>query len=370
MIATDQGVTLMRRVRCTGRLRVVLMTTPLLITRLLLATVFALAAVGKLADLSGTRSAMVEFGLPRPFAPAAALVLPMTEILVAASLVVTSTGRVGAILALALLACFAAAIGAARLRGRSPDCHCFGAIHSAPAGGATLLRIGALAALTALVVVGGPGRDLGDALAGVDTLVVLGAFVTGAVLVAQAAFSWQLLRRHGRLIERVRALEELAEGRPRVTRRGSGLPIGSPAPAFELVDLDGVRHTLADLLASGRPLALAFSEPGCAACAALPATLSRLQADRAGELDVVLISRGSGAENVAKLGADRLAHVLLQSGREVAELFDVASVPSAVTISPDGHVASRLAVSLPAIVELLAEPAGRTSPSALLEVIA
>ncbi len=369
LYVTNRGSTLMRGPRATCKLRVAEMTTPLLIIRLLLAAVFGLAAGGKLIDLSGTRRALVEFGVPRPAAPAGALVLVMSELLTAVLLVVTSTGRAGAILALALLASFATAIAMARLRGRAPDCHCFGAIHSAPAGGATLARIGVLAALAAFVLVRGPGRDLGDALAAPHVPLVLGAVGAGAVLLAQAALSWQLLRRHGVMIERIRALEERAESRPRPTRRGSGLPIGSPAPAFTLVDLDGSQRTLDDLLAPGRPVALAFSEPGCPACAELPATLSQLQADRAGELDVVLISRGSGRETVSLPGVDGLEHVLLQSEREVAELFNVASVPCAVTISPDGQVTSRLAVSIPAIVELLAEPGTRTSRP-LLEVIA
>ena len=78
----------------------------------------------------------------------------------------------------------------------------------------------------------------------------------------------------------------------------------------------------------------------------------------------MLISRGTPAENVAKLGADRLANVLLQSEREVAARFNVASVPSAFTIAPDGRVASRLAVGLAAIEELLAggPPAGGQTP--------
>jgi methylamine dehydrogenase accessory protein MauD len=173
------------------------------------------------------------------------------------------------------------------------------------------------------------------------------------VIAAQAALGWQLMRQHGRLIERVRALEEGAPGRQRATPPPPGLPIGTPAPAFALVDLDGTPRSLSELLAPGRTLALAFSEPDCPACAAMPPALARLQAERDGELDVVLISRGSREENEAKLGAGRLATVLLQSEREVALQFNVASVPSALTIGPDGRVTSRLAVGLAAIEDLL-----------------
>ena len=45
-------------------------------------------------------------------------------------------------------------------RGEAPDCHCFGQLHSAPAGRGTLARNGVLAALAGVVVVHGPGTPL------------------------------------------------------------------------------------------------------------------------------------------------------------------------------------------------------------------
>jgi methylamine dehydrogenase accessory protein MauD len=330
------------------------MLTALLIARLVLAATFALAAGGKLFDMPGTRSALAEFGVPKAVAAPATYALPLTELAVAVFLIPSPTGRASAVGALALLVVFALAVGLARLRGRTPDCHCFGAIHSAPAGTATLLRIVALAAVSGVVIGAGAGRDLGQALAGIDPWLLVGVAILAAVLIAQALFSWQLLRQNGRLIERVRALEENASARPRSSAPAPGLPIGTPAPPFELLDLHGVPRTLGELLAPGRTLALAFSEPDCGACASLPALLARLQAARDGALDVVLISRGSTAENQAKLGAGRLSTVLLQVEREVAVRFGVASVPSVMTIGSDGRVTSKLAVGEAAIEELLA----------------
>jgi peroxiredoxin len=342
------------------------MPTSLLIIRLLLASVFTLAAVGKLLDVRGTRSGLLEFGVPETLAPAGAVMLPAAEIVTAALLLVTPSGRAGAFLSSALLACFAIAVGGARLRGESPDCHCFGAVHSAPAGVSTLLRIGVLGALAALVVIRGPGRDLGDVLGGMGGPVIAAVLAAGAVIVAQAALSWELLRRHGRLVERIRELE----GPARPTAGRAGLQIGSLAPTFKLTDLDGAPRSLEEFLIPGRSLILAFSEPACSACSALPATLARSQAERDDETEIVLISRGTGAENVARLDGDRPVTVLLQREREVAERFGVVSVPCAMAIDSDGRVASRLAVSLPAIRRLLGEPADRTGDAPLLEVIA
>jgi methylamine dehydrogenase accessory protein MauD len=262
---------------------------------------------------------------------------------------------------LALLVVFTVVIARAMALGEEPECHCFGAIHSARAGWWVLSRNLALAGVTAVVAVAGPGESVGAALRGVDTAILAGVLALVVVLVAQAAFSWQLLRQNGRLLERVRALEESGGS----SRPAPGLPVGDHAPAFALADLDGVTHTLADLLAPGLPVALAFSEPDCQACASLVPQLARLRATRAGELEVALITRGSSAENRTRLGAGALPTVLLQHEREVATRFGVASVPSAMVVAPDGQVASRLAVGQLAIEELLSSHGAPVAVSVL-----
>src|SRR5438093_6407544 len=113
------------------------MTGGLLLARVVLAGVFGVAALAKLADREGSRVAMGEFGVPERFAGPLAVLLPAAELTVAVTLLLTPTARGGAVAALALLALFIAAIGANLARGRKPDCHCFGQLHSAPAGPAT-----------------------------------------------------------------------------------------------------------------------------------------------------------------------------------------------------------------------------------------
>ena len=128
------------------------MYSGLLIARLLLALVFALAAVGKIKDRAGSRQAITDFGLPAPLAIPLGILLPLCELAVAAALIPKATAWWGAVGALALLLLFVAGIGINIARGRKPDCHCFGQIHSAPAGWKTLLRNGLLAALAGFVV--------------------------------------------------------------------------------------------------------------------------------------------------------------------------------------------------------------------------
>ena len=108
--------------------------------RLILAATFVVAGVAKLGDREGSRQAVSEFGLPDRLAGPISIMVPLAELAAAALLIGTSTARVGAALALALLVAFCAAIARSMLRGEAPECHCFGQLHSAPAGPKTLAR--------------------------------------------------------------------------------------------------------------------------------------------------------------------------------------------------------------------------------------
>src|SRR5918997_1008239 len=127
------------------------MDTAILFARLLLAAVFVVAGVAKLADREGSRRAVADFGVPAGLAAPLGILLPLAELAVAAALIPTSTALWGAVGALALLLLFVAGIGVNLARGRKPDCHCFGQFHSSPAGWSTLARNGALAALAGFV---------------------------------------------------------------------------------------------------------------------------------------------------------------------------------------------------------------------------
>ena len=110
------------------------MATAVLALRLLLAGVFLTAGIGKLRDLPGSRRAVADFGVPERAARVVGLLLPLAEIAIAVSLVPAPSARWGALAAAILLAAFIVGIARALSRGEQPDCHCFGQIHSAPAG--------------------------------------------------------------------------------------------------------------------------------------------------------------------------------------------------------------------------------------------
>src|SRR5215210_1298589 len=127
------------------------MDAALLIARLVLGSLFTLAGVAKLSDLKGSRKAIIDFGLPTGLASPLALLLPLAELGVAAALIPASSAWWGAMGALGLLLLFVVGISINLARGRRPDCHCFGQLHSAPAGWKTLARNGVLVVVAGFV---------------------------------------------------------------------------------------------------------------------------------------------------------------------------------------------------------------------------
>lgn len=345
------------------------METILLLARLLLAIVFIVAGVTKLADISGSQKALKDFGVPVVLSGPLGLLLPLTELTVAIALIPTSTALWGAMGALVLLLLFIAGIGVNLARGHKPDCHCFGQLHSAPAGWKTLARNGVLAAVAGFLVWRGWQGEVGPsakawlgALSTAQLFTMAGGLVVLSLLAGQWWFLLHLLRQNGRLLVRVEALEgAVASGTaPQPSPNGSqrvrpveGLPGGSEAPNFELKGLHGEPLTLWSLRSWGKPLLLLFTDPNCGPCTALLPEVGRWQEEHAEKFTTVLVSRGKPEENGAKAQEHGLENVVLQEDWEVSEAYRVSGTPSAVLVSADGTIASPVAGGSEAIKDLL-----------------
>src|SRR5687767_8268074 len=99
------------------------MDTALILARLLLAAVFAVAGFAKLADREGSRRGLIGFGIPAAAAQPMAVLLPLAEIAVAVLLLPKGTAWWGGIGAAVLLGLFIAGIGYNIAKGNHPDCH-------------------------------------------------------------------------------------------------------------------------------------------------------------------------------------------------------------------------------------------------------
>jgi len=337
----------------------------LLVSRLLLAGVFLVAGIAKLADRRGTRQAVADFGAPERVAGPLALVLPIAELTVAALLLPAATAIVGAIAALALLLLFSAAIAVNLARGRAPDCHCFGQLHSAPASWKTLARNGVLAgiALFALVVsLAEPEPSAVAWIGRLDPVEILALAVIAVALVLLAvggAAFLSLLRSYGRVLVRLERVEAaLAEAGIDLDEDAEmpeiGLEPGTPAPEFWATSLTGETVSRATLSSSGTPSLLLFTSPRCASCKTLQPAAAEWQREYAAQLTILFASDGSSHDVRAEAEKYELEHVLLDEKQYLYDAFQANGTPSAVLIRSDGTIGSWLASGQTAIETLVA----------------
>ena len=347
----------------------------LLIIRLLLAIVFLVAGLAKMLDRAGSRQSFVDFGFPERLARPLALALPPVELAVAMLLVFNTTSWVGAIGTFSLLLLFIAVMTYNLAKGRKPDCHCFGQLHSDPIGWDTIARNSILALLAAFLIWQGPDRPGLSVLAIINSLSItlwFGIVFATLVIAAVAAEGWfivNLLRQNGRLLVRLEALEaQVVSGniKPIPTPAPTpvlGLAVGTPAPTFALPQLDGKEITLDGLRSAGKPVLLLFTDPACGPCGALMPQVAVWQREHASRLSIVIASRGAKEQNQALQKEHGVTNILLQQDREVSLLYQAYGTPSAVLIRPDGTIGSPLAGGEDAIASLIASSTQSPRPA-------
>ncbi|HUO73939.1 MAG TPA: MauE/DoxX family redox-associated membrane protein [Solirubrobacteraceae bacterium] len=335
------------------------MSTVVLFARLGLAVVFALAGAAKLGDLAGSRRAVRAFGVPVALAGVVGTLLPLAELAVAGCLIGSRSARWGAFGALILLGGFVVAIAAALRRGSQPDCHCFGQLHSAPAGWPALARNLVFAGVAAVVVLAGPGLSVGGWLGSLShqRIWVLAGSLAAVVVAGQAGLIWRLLRRHGAVLIRLRELEAGAAS------GAATLAIGDPAPPFDLPGLAGERVSLAGLLSAGRDVLLVFTDPHCGPCQALLPQLAAWQDAHPEGLTVALISRGPAAASRSAREEHGLRHIARQADRETDIRYGVLGTPSAILVGADGRVRGPLAAGADQIARLAQSVQAATLPA-------
>ena len=325
------------------------------LSQLLLTLVFAVAAVAKLVDRSGTRRAIEAFGVPPRLAPAGALLLPIVELAISAALVPAATARGGALAAVVLLAIFSAAIARTLRAGSAPDCNCFGGLTQTEVGRGTLIRNLLLAGIAGFVALGASGQPVNafhwaTVPAARDRPGI--AFMV-ACLAGLGWLCWQLLQQNGRLVLRLEA-EGAGTSPPRTgARKLPPLEPGTAAPGFAGRDLHGELVSLDSLLAPGRPVALFFTDPGCGACESALAAVARAQRERADELTLAVISSGSIdriKDKAAEFGLDR---VVPQDDEALLDAYRVNGVPGVVQIDASGSLSRPAALGADAVREVV-----------------
>lgn len=359
------------------------MSILLLIARLLLAVVFVVAGLAKIADLRGSQKAVEGFGVPSFLATPLGTILPFAELAVAIVLIPTAWAFYGAIGAAVLLLAFIIGIGANLSVGRQPDCHCFGQLHSEPVGASTLIRNVILAAVAGFVIWQGAAyNNVGSSAVSWLTTLTAAQYVelvVGVILVALVGIeTWLLLQtmtQQGHILTRLELLEEHGVGGDGAEDPGFGLPEDTKAPAFELPDIDGNLVSLSSILSQDadkkKAAFLVFTSPNCGPCQAMMPNYVEWQEKYADTVTLVMISQGTAEENRAKVAGYGVTHLLLQQDKEVADAYKVRGTPSAVAIRYDGFTYGKLAEGEDGVRDLLNEfTAGVVSrlPNPLLTV--
>jgi peroxiredoxin len=357
----------------------------LLVARLVLAAVFLLAGVAKLRHPKGSSKALHDFGLPLKLAQPLSLLLSAGEIIVAVALVPVAFAWYGACAALALLSIFVVAIGVTVTQGRKPDCRCFGQLHSSPVGWPTLVRNGMLAAPAGWLVFRGR-LHMGPSLP---------VYLTSAednerrvFIVAACVLCFLFLRalrqseraepesvasespavEAERIVESPGAPEPDRERTPperaaarRIVATETGLSVGTPAPEFALPSITGQTRSLQSLREQGKTICVLFSSPYCESCQALVPNISGWMRDYEESLNIVVVSRGTAKENLAKLKDFEVSRVLLQQEFEVSEMYGCTATPAAVLVGTDGLIQSQLVVGREEIKQLISSASSQVS---------
>jgi len=318
------------------------MDTALIVARCLLAGVFAVAGVAKLADLPGSRAALTGFGVWKALVPAGAVALPLAEISAAVLLLIAPTAQIGGILAALLLAGFVIGIEQALRRGRAPECHCFGQLHSKPAGRETQARNAALALPAIFTAALGPGPGLvtwaDDQGATVVALVIMS---TATALLALASYLlWQdklQLAGHGHGAS--------------VPDFEPPLPVGQALPDFKVRDVKGDAVGAKALVDDGRGI-LVFVSATCGPCRGLLPEIARWQELLGERLGIHVLSTGDRDTNLA-LADEHALSILLDDDAGASRAFRVLATPCAIEYDADGRVASNTATGSIAIEALI-----------------
>jgi methylamine dehydrogenase accessory protein MauD len=171
------------------------------------------------------------------------------------------------------------------------------------------------------------------------------------LVIVLAAVVLALTRQIGLLHERVAPVGALV---------GAETPrVGEAAPVLEVEDFRGRPQRIGGREAGGRSTLLLFVSPTCPVCKELLPVARRLAAGERGELRLVLASDGPRAEHEAFVRRERLEDETYVLSTPLGLAFQVARLPHAVLIDPDGAVRARGLVNTREHLESLFEARAR-----------
>jgi peroxiredoxin len=162
-----------------------------------------------------------------------------------------------------------------------------------------------------------------------------------------------LIAQSGRIVLRLEAVEQqvrrLGAALAQELGAAPGLAVGSPAPDFELPDLNGGRRALAEF--RGRRVLLVFFNPECGHCRRLAPQLAALPPDGGDGRPLPLVLTTGDAEGNRRLvQEDGLrCPMLLQERTEVADRYEIHGTPTGYLKTGLPRRSSPRKASMPAV---------------------
>jgi peroxiredoxin len=115
------------------------------------------------------------------------------------------------------------------------------------------------------------------------------------------------------------------------------LPVGEPAPSWELGDQEGKIHSLAEY--RGKVVVMEFWATWCGPCAEVMPRMQKLH-EKFADKGVVVLGVNSWEENdpIALMQKKRFSYRLLLKGERLAEAYKVTMLPVVYIIGDDGTI--------------------------------
>jgi peroxiredoxin len=200
------------------------------------------------------------------------------------------------------------------------------------------------------------------------TALIIASVFPWLLIAVGAWLGYQFTRQNGRILLRLEAIEKRLAGHPADNRRKpAGLPIGSPAPDFELPDLAGGRRKLSEF--RGKDVLLLFFSPKCGFCTKMAADLAALPTNGDGQPIPIVVTNGDADENRKLVEQSGVRCVVLrQKKMEVAAQYRAHGTPTGYRIDAEGRIASELAVGaepLLMLADVKSSPRPATSKSGI-----
>lgn len=165
------------------------------------------------------------------------------------------------------------------------------------------------------------------------TALTISNIVLWIVVLSLLAVVLALTRQLGVLHERIAPVGALMLNR--------GLTVGEPAPAVDVIDLDGASLRLGAPRADGKSTLLLFVSPTCPVCKSLLPIVKSSGRDERDWLKIVLASDGNADEHREYVRANGLAGVPYVLSAPLGMTYQVSRLPFAALLDEAGIMRAR-----------------------------